>query len=576
MVNAPQSAGKMPPRFGVHLRLPGASPLLLLLTFIPLLLLPLAVWQSVQSGKAATDINHSGSLRYRAMWLYGASALTFDESSHEDWYAQWREMNAIRIDLARRYPREVAQTDGPWKAVTNSLRQKGRVNWRDANALREAANDLTNAIDAKVQKSTAAARLLYAAGITALALGLPWNWHLARLLRRTETTLLGRETALADASVRYDRLFDVLPSACFGYDADGCISTWNWASEELFGKSAGEVVGKPLWEAISQPENWERNRHIVRDVLAGIPHTDLEWVYQTPTGQQKELVSTIFPMHGAGGTVIGGVSASSDVTERKRASEALQALTAELQRSNRELAAFASVASHDLKEPLRKIETFGGLLLRKAGPNLTPECTDYLQRMMSASGRMNGLIDGLLEYGRVSTKPRSLQAVDLNHIVREVVDDLEARILQTGAAVEVGALPHVWGDALQMRQLLQNLIGNALKFHKPDSVPHVRVGSPDGEAGAGGRCACAHESGGLTCVFVSDNGIGFEAEHAERIFDVFERLNGASRTYEGSGVGLAICRKITQQHGGIISARSQPGQGATFTVVLPVASGPAA
>ena len=230
-----------------------------------------------------------------------------------------------------------------------------------------------------------------------------------------------------------------------------------------------------------------------------------------------------------------------------------------------------------MKEPLRKIETFGGLLLRKAGPNLTPECTDYLQRMMSASGRMNGLIDGLLEYGRVSTKPRSLQAVDLNHIVREVVDDLEARILQTGAGVEVGALPHVWGDALQMRQLLQNLIGNALKFHKPGSVPHVRVGSADRDA-ANANEAWGHAKGadGLTCLFVSDNGIGFEAEHAERVFDVFERLNGASRTYEGSGVGLAICRKIAQQHGGSISARSQPGQGATFTVVLPVASGPAA
>ena len=565
----PPAPRSTPRPFWARFRSPAAlPPLLLLLTAAPLLLLPVAVWQSVQSGAAARDINHSGSLRYRAMWLYGATALSFDESNHEDWVAQWREMNAIRTDLAQRYPREVAQTDASWNAVTESLNQRGRVKWGDANHLRQDADTLTNAIDETLQKSTANARLLYGAGILSLALLLPWSWRLTRLLQQTKTVLHTRETDLADASVRYDRLFEVMPSACFAYDADGRITTWNGASEELFGKPAGEVSGKPLWEVISQPENKERNQNIVRDVVSGIPHTDLEWAYQTPNGEQKQVVSTVFPLHGAGG-IIGGVSANMDVTERKRASDALQALTSELQRSNRELAAFASVASHDLKEPLRKIETFGGLLQRKAGPTLSPESADYLKRMISAAGRMNGLIDGLLEYGRVTTKPRSLQSVDLNRVAREVVDDLEARIAQTGATVSLDDLPHVWGDALQMRQLLQNLIGNALKFHAPGSVPHVQVGSV-ACGDFGGVVPPPLSAEGCACVFVRDNGIGFEAEHAERIFDVFERLDGANRAYEGSGVGLAICRKIAQQHGGVISAQSQPGCGATFTVVLPV------
>ena len=548
-------------RFLLPLKVPAAMPpLLLLLTAAPLLLLPLAVWQSVQSSQIARDINRSGSLRYRAMWLYGATTAAPQEGAAEDWQASWREMQAIRSDLAQRYPREVAQTDAVWQTFDQSLNRQNKVSWRDANALREATNDLPDAIEQKLQRSTTMARVFYGVGILSLLCALPWSYNLAHQLRRTQTALEGRETALADASIRYDRLFESLPSACFGYDTSGRITTWNRASETLFGKPASEVIGRPVWEAVSQSENWERSQRIVREVLAGVPCPDMEWVYETPSGTHKDVVSTVFPLHSASG-IVGGVSASADVTERKRASEALQALTAELQRSNRELAAFASVASHDLKEPLRKIETFGGLLQRKAGPTLTPDCADYLGRMIGASGRMSVLIDGLLEYGRVSTKPRSLQAVDLNRVASEVVDDLEARITTTNARVEIGSLGHVWGDALQMRQLLQNLIGNALKFHAP-AVPHVRVWSEPGEIN------------GTVRLMVSDNGIGFDAQYAERIFDVFERLEGASRTFEGSGVGLAICRKIANQHGGTISAQSQPGKGATFTVVLPTAQMP--
>lgn len=552
---APPSPRK---RFGLSLRIPSAPPLLLLPSTLSLFLLSLAVLQSLQAGFMAHDINQSGSLRYRVMWLYGVTHSSPQEIRKEEWHTQWREMQTIRTHLATFYPNATAQTDPEWKAVDDSLTRYGTVSWRDANALRQAADNLTNTIDKKLQNITAIFRVFYAVGILSLALTLPWSYRLTRQLRQTQTALQGQETALKEASVRYDQLFEGLPSACFGYDTNGCIVTWNRASETLFGKPAAKVMHKPLWEVISRPENWERNQRIVRDVLAGIPCPDLEWVYQTPGGTHKEVISTIFPMNGTGG-IVGGVCANVDITERKRASEALQALTAELQRSNRELASFASVASHDLKEPLRKIETFGGLLLKKAGPTLTPDNADYLNRIISASRRMNVLIDGLLEYGRVSSKPRTLQAVDLNRVASEVVDDLEARITAANARLEIAPLPHVWGDALQMRQLLQNLLSNALKFHAPNAVPLVRVWSEPGP------------TPGTARLLIADNGIGFDREHAERIFEVFERLDGAAHTFEGSGVGLAICRKIAGQHGGTISAQSQPGKGATFTVVLPTA-----
>jgi PAS domain S-box-containing protein len=252
--------------------------------------------------------------------------------------------------------------------------------------------------------------------------------------------------------------------------------------------------------------------------------------------------------------------------ERKRAEDKLRASAAKLEQSNRELQDFASVASHDLQEPLRKIQTFGDRLQAKCGPQLGDEGRDYLGRMQNAAGRMRALINDLLTFSRVTTKAQPFAPVDLQEIVRDVVSDLEVRVEQSGGRVEVGELLTIDADSLQMRQLMQNLIGNALKFHRADEAPvvkiHSRVVIPERQPGGGSQ------GNGACQIFVTDNGIGFDEKYLDRIFTVFQRLHGRSE-YEGTGVGLAVCRRIAERHGGAVTAESTPGQGATFIVTLP-------
>ena len=246
--------------------------------------------------------------------------------------------------------------------------------------------------------------------------------------------------------------------------------------------------------------------------------------------------------------------------ERKRAEEDLKAYAARLNRSNRELQDFAYVASHDLQEPLRKVRAFGDRLKAKYAGVLGEQGRDYLERMERAAARMQDLIDDLLTLSRVTTQAQPFTPVDLNEVARDVVSDLETRIDQVGGRVEVSGLPTVEADQPQMRQLLQNLIGNALKFHQEEEAPVVKVyGESNGNL-AGGR-ACQ--------ILVEDNGIGFDEKHLERVFVPFQRLHGRA-VYEGTGMGLAICRKVVERHGGNITARSTLGRGATFVVTLPV------
>ncbi|HMD50325.1 MAG TPA: ATP-binding protein, partial [Bryobacteraceae bacterium] len=230
-------------------------------------------------------------------------------------------------------------------------------------------------------------------------------------------------------------------------------------------------------------------------------------------------------------------------------------------RSNGELEQFAYVASHDLQEPLRKIQAFGDRLKTKFSDGLPNEGKDYLERMQNAAYRMQTLINDLLTLSRVATQTRPFVDVDLSETAWLVQCDLESRIEQLGGSVEVGALPVIAADRVQMSQLLQNLIGNGLKFHKPDVPPRVTVRSakvrdPNGAA----EDVCR--------ISVEDNGIGFDEKYCDRIFQVFQRLHGRNE-YEGTGIGLAICRKIVERHGGTITAHSTPGTGSQFVITLP-------
>jgi signal transduction histidine kinase len=250
----------------------------------------------------------------------------------------------------------------------------------------------------------------------------------------------------------------------------------------------------------------------------------------------------------------------------QRSNEATKVYAAKLERSNKELQDFASVASHDLQEPLRKVQAFSDRLKTRSAAGLDDSGRDYLDRIQNAARRMQTLINDLLTFSRVATKAQPFEPVDLTSATRDVLADLEVRIEQTGGHVDLGDLPTVEADPLQVRQLMQNLIGNALKYHRTEEPPVVKVtGStlapePNGETEAGRE---------LCQILIEDNGIGFEQIYAERIFTIFQRLHGRNE-YEGTGVGLAVCRKIVERHGGSIKARSAPGQGSTFLVTLPV------
>ncbi len=228
----------------------------------------------------------------------------------------------------------------------------------------------------------------------------------------------------------------------------------------------------------------------------------------------------------------------------------------ELQRSNAELEQFASVASHDLQEPLRKVQTFGDQIERRFGDDIPDEAKDYLRRMRSSANRMSTLIEDLLRFSRVTTHAKPPSPVNLGEVAREVTSDLDALLQKTHGSVDIGELPTVQADPLQMRQLMQNLIANGVKFHRPGISPEVVVRSVPAPSG-------------MTAFTVSDNGIGFEAQYAERIFRVFERLHPRD-VFEGTGIGLALCRKIVERHGGTIVAEGRPDEGSTFTVTLPL------
>ena len=246
----------------------------------------------------------------------------------------------------------------------------------------------------------------------------------------------------------------------------------------------------------------------------------------------------------------------------------LRTSTESLSRSNRELEQFASVASHDLQEPLRKIQAFGDRLQSKYRDDLGEQGKDYLDRILASASRMRRLIDDLLSFSRVASKAQPFVQTDLVALLNEVASDLEGRLQQTGGRIEIGALPTLEGDPMQLQQLFQNLIANGLKFHRPDVAPVVHV---QGRILRNARSVLplAPEQLPMCEITIQDNGIGFEEIYLDRIFNVFQRLHGRNE-FEGTGMGLAICRKIVERHHGHITAKSIEGEGSTFIVRLPL------
>jgi len=341
----------------------------------------------------------------------------------------------------------------------------------------------------------------------------------------------------------------------------------NKAYADVSGHSPDYFVGKNHFQLFPHAEN----EAIFRNVLeTGKPYHDFAKPFEYP--DQPNLGVTywdwsLLPVKDKHGNVNSLILTLVDVTERKAAEERVNLYVKELERSNQELEEFAYVASHDLQEPLRKIQTFGELLRRKLVDSLPPEAGDYLERMVKAATRMRTLIDSLLTYSRVTTAAKQFENVDLEAIVQEALSNLEAVIDQKQARIEVSELPVIEADPQQMLQLTQNLIVNGLKFQREGNTPHIKIWATTlRTSNAGGPEEPACET--FCEIRVQDNGIGFEEKYLDRIFGAFQRLHGRS-AYKGVGIGLAICRKIVDRHGGTITATSTLGKGSTFIVRLP-------
>lgn len=346
---------------------------------------------------------------------------------------------------------------------------------------------------------------------------------------------------------------------------------WNQSFYSTFGYSDEEIEpALESWTGRIHPDDLERvNRSIRNFIDGGRDNWSDEYRFRCRDGSYAIVFDRGYVVYDEGAKPVRLLGSMMDVTERRQAEEKLKLFAAKLEQSNRELQDFASVASHDLQEPLRKIQAFGDRLKAKCNDALSEEGRDYLQRMQSAAGRMQTLINDLLMFSRVETAAQPFVQVDLALIVREVLADLEVQIEQAGAAIEIGELPAIEADPLQMRQLIQNLIGNSLKYRHPEYKVRIKV---QGRLCKNDR-AQRRDGNGLSqelCqISVADNGIGFDEKYLNRIFTVFQRLHGR-KEYEGTGIGLAVCRKIAERHGGSITARSAPERGATFIVTLPV------
>jgi PAS domain S-box-containing protein len=356
-----------------------------------------------------------------------------------------------------------------------------------------------------------------------------------------------RTEELQSLQRRYELILNSAGEGICGLDMEGKATFVNPTVAKLTGWPVDELIGKDEHEIFVS--NGDQTDSLSPD----------ERVLYRKDGTRFPVEFVRTPIN-ENGRVVGSVIMFKDITERKQVQDSLARKAAELARSNAELEQFAFVASHDLQEPLRKIQAFGDRLKVKCQPIQAPDIQNYLDRMQGAAARMRDLINDLLTFSRVIRSSEPFVAVDLGAITKEVLGDLEVRIEKSGAKVEIEELPKIDGDPMQMRQLMLNLLSNALKFQPPGAIPLIKISAT----------TFTPLSREPQCELrVQDNGIGFDEKYMDKIFAVFQRLHGRTE-YEGTGVGLAVCRRIVDRHHGTITATSQSGKGATFIVTLPV------
>jgi PAS domain S-box-containing protein len=356
----------------------------------------------------------------------------------------------------------------------------------------------------------------------------------------------GRERALLAAIV------DSTDEAVVSTDLEGRILSWNRGATKLFGFAPDEILGADVRSLIPTERAAEGVARIAQ-ITAGESVADWETVRVAKGGRRIDVLLTLSPLRDSNGFLIGSAAVERDITAIKAARERVEVANAELAARNAELRDFASVVSHDLRAPLRRLQMFADMAVDAPGKDA--DVTDLLLRIRSSADSMEALVVDLLTYARLGASGTAMRPVDLEAIVADALEEMQPTLVESHALVDVGDLPTIDGDPILLRQLFTNLLGNAVKFRTPGVNPVISV------------TARASTAPSAIEIEVRDNGIGFDASFADRIFRIFERL---STDTPGTGVGLAICRKITDLHRGTIEASSSPGNGATFSIRLPI------
>ncbi|NMH27372.1 PAS domain-containing sensor histidine kinase [Flavobacterium silvaticum] len=389
---------------------------------------------------------------------------------------------------------------------------------------------------------------------------------LKELVQRRTKSLERKNRELQASELRFQRMTEEVEDyAILLLDLDGTILNWNKGAEKIKGYREDEIVGKNITEFYLPRDR--RNKlpeKLIRDAsVKGRATHEGERIRKDGTVFWGSI--TITAIHDEDGEVIGFSKVTRDLTERKLAEDQLRQYTAELEFRNQELEQFAYIASHDLQEPLRKIRMFTGML----ADNLDNRelVSKYYEKIESSAARMSDLIQSVLNYSRLDKTENKFETIDLNQIVSHVLSDFELLIEEKQAVILCDVLPVLRAIPLQMTQLFSNLIGNALKFCEKE--PRITIGCSKADAEMLGSVSQLDVKKEYYRICIKDNGIGFEQKYAEQIFTIFQRLNSKS-TYEGTGIGLALCKKIAENHRGNITASSEPGKGAEFCIFLPV------
>ncbi len=390
-------------------------------------------------------------------------------------------------------------------------------------------------------------------GLFALSTFSAFLFHIRQV--HTESDRQAALQKITESEIRFRAMMNNAGDAIITIDELGSIETFNPAAEKIFGYQVSEVLGRNIKFLMPEPYRSDHDGYLQRYLSTGqarILELNREVPGMRKNGSIFDLELSVREITVSG--KIRFIGTVKDITERKTSETKLKTYAVELERSNIELQDFAAIASHDLQEPLRKIIIFGDRLETQIS-NQDPQGPETLKRMQKSAERMRRFIDDLLAFSKVAAKTKKLAPIDLNKLVPQVVEDLDLMIKKSQGKVFMGRLPIISGDNFQMRQLFQNLISNALKYHKTDVPPVIKI-------------RCSSKTGGFYRISVEDNGIGFDEKYTHKIFKPFERLH-TNDQYEGTGMGLAICQKIATQHGGEITVKSKPSQGTIFTISLP-------